>query len=121
MGPALAEKLEYTGPAKKERVADTNRYQYPAKRKRNRKKRQFKAQEHNRQERNRAVSSKHHIVKGKESRWARAAPCRKRGRSEREHGEERVDSTVKEGRFQGEKEEQARRASLEQVEGSMSR
>ena len=37
--------------------------------------------------------------------------------SEREHGVERLDSTVKEGRFQG---GQARRASLEQVEGSMS-
>ena len=39
--------------------------------------------------------------------------------SEREHGVERVDSTVKEGRFQGEG-GQARRASLEEVEGSMS-
>ena len=43
-----------------------------------------------------------------------------RGGSEREHGEERVDSAVKEGRFQGGKGGQARRASLEQVEGSMS-
>ena len=41
--------------------------------------------------------------------------ARKRG-SEREHGVERVDSIVKEGRFQG---GQATRASLEQVEGSM--
>ena len=36
------------------------------------------------------------------------------------HGEERVDSTVKEGRFQGGQGGQAKRASLEQVEGSMS-
>ena len=43
------------------------------------------------------------------------------GGSEREHGVERVDSTVKEGRFQGGKGGQARRASLEEVEGSMSR
>ena len=43
---------------------------------------------------------------------------RERGRSEREHEEERVDSTVKDGRFQGEG--QARRASLGEVEGSMS-
>ena len=42
------------------------------------------------------------------------------GGSEREHGVERVDSTVKEGRFQGEKGGQDRRASLEEVEGSMS-
>ena len=39
---------------------------------------------------------------------------------EREHGMERVDSTVNEGRFQGGKEGQARRTFLEQVEGSMS-
>ena len=40
--------------------------------------------------------------------------------SEREHGVERVDSTVNEGRFQGGQGGQARRACLEQVEGSMS-
>ena len=40
--------------------------------------------------------------------------------SEREHGVERVDSTVNEGRFQGRQGGQARRASLEEVEGSMS-
>ena len=44
---------------------------------------------------------------------------RKRG-SEREHGVGMVDSTVKEGGFQGRQGGQARRASLEQVEGSMS-
>ena len=43
-----------------------------------------------------------------------------RGGSEREHREERVDSTVKESRFQVGKGRQATRASLEQVEGSMS-
>ena len=42
-----------------------------------------------------------------------------RGGSEREHGEERVDSTVNEGRFQGGKGGQARRASRGEVEGSM--
>ena len=40
---------------------------------------------------------------------------------EREHGEERVESTVKKDMLQGGKGGQARRASLEQVEGSMSR
>ena len=45
--------------------------------------------------------------------------ARERG-SEREHGVGRVDSTVKEERFQGGQGGQARRASLEQVEGSMS-
>ena len=57
---------------------------------------------------------------GGESRWARATPWGERGRSEREHEEERVDYTVKEGRFQGEEEEQARKAFLGEVEGSMS-
>ena len=59
-------------------------------------------------------------MRGRESRWARAAPWRERGGSEREHGEERVNSTVTEGRFQGAKGGQAKKASLEQVEGSMS-
>ena len=45
--------------------------------------------------------------------------ARERGRSEQEHKEERVDYTVK-GRFQGEEEEQARKAFLGEVEGSMS-
>ena len=43
-----------------------------------------------------------------------------RGRSEREHGEEKVDSTVKQGMFQGHKGGKTRRSSLEEVEGSMS-
>ena len=45
--------------------------------------------------------------------------ARERG-SEREHREERVDSTVKEGRFQGGKRGKAKRASLKEVERSMS-
>ena len=40
---------------------------------------------------------------------------------EQEHGEERVDSTVNEGRFQGGKGGQARKASLGEVEESISR
>ena len=40
--------------------------------------------------------------------------------SEQEHGEERVDSTVKESRFQGDEGGQARITSLGEVEGSMS-
>ena len=42
----------------------------------------------------------------------------KRG-SEREHGKESMDSTVKESRFQGGKGGQARRASLGEVERSI--
>ena len=50
----------------------------------------------------------------------RVAPWRVKGVSEREHGEERVDPTVKDGRFQGGQGGQARRAFLGEVEGSMS-
>ena len=57
--------------------------------------------------RNRAVCPKHQIMRG-ESRWTRAAPWRERRRSEREHGVERMNSTVKEGKFQGGKGRQAR-------------
>ena len=46
--------------------------------------------------------------------------ARKRGRSEQEHGVGRVDPTVNEGRLQEGTGGQARRATLEQVEGSMS-
>ena len=72
------EKLEHTGPAEKERVATEravgkNAGAAIAKRKRNR-----------------ADSPEYQIM-----RWERAAPWRVRGGSEREHREERVDSTVK--------------------------
>ena len=46
--------------------------------------------------------------------------ARERGGSERKHGEVRVDSTVNEGRFQGGKGGHAKRAALQEVEGSMS-
>ena len=59
-------------------------------------------------------------MRGRESRWARAAPWQVKGGSEQEHGVERVDSMVKEGKFQGGQGGQARRTSLEEVEGSMS-
>ena len=106
MVQASAEKLEHTGPAEKERVATERAVSKNAgaalvKRKRNR-----------------AVSPKHQIISGE--RVKMGAPWRERGGSEREHGVGRVDSTVNEGRFEGEKGGQARRASLEQVERSMS-
>ena len=57
---------------------------------------------------------------GGESQDGREPHLGEKGGSEREHGVGRVDSTVKEGIFQGGQGGQARRASLEQVEGSMS-
>ena len=57
---------------------------------------------------------------GGESQGGQEPHLGEREGSERRHEEERVDYTVKEGRFEGGKGGQARRASLEQVEGSMS-
>ena len=56
---------------------------------------------------------------GRESQGGRGPHLGERGGSEREHEKDGVDSTVKEGRFQGEKGEQARRVSLGDVEESM--
>ena len=107
MAQASVEKLEHTELAEKERVALAPQREQLARTPEpplpKGQSRQSKVPDH-----------------GGESRWARAAPWRERGRSEREHGQERVDFTAKEGRFQGGKGGQARRASLEQVEGSMS-
>ena len=50
--------------------------------------------------RNRVVCPEYQIMRGGESRWARAAPWRERRRSKRKRKEEKVESTVKEGRFQ---------------------
>ena len=57
---------------------------------------------------------------GRESQDGREPHLGERERDQSEDGEERVDSTANEGRFHGGKGGQARRASLEQVEGSMS-
>ena len=57
---------------------------------------------------------------GGESQGEQEPPLDERGKSEREHGEERVDSTVNEGRYLGGEGEQARRDSLGEVEESMS-
>ena len=67
-----------------------------------------------------AVCPKHQIMRGERVKVGKSRTlARKRG-SEREHGVERVDFTVNEGIFQGGQRGHATRASLEQVEGSMS-
>ena len=100
MAQALAEKLEHIGPAEKERVAPVPQREQPAK--------------------TPEPSVQSTRPRGRrEPRRARAAP-RREGGPEREHGAERADPTAKKGRLQAEKGRQARRASPEQVEGSMS-
>ena len=70
--------------------------------------------------RNRAVCPEYQIMREERVKMGESRTLAREGGSEQEHGVERVDSTVNEGRFQGGKEKHARRASLEQVEGSMS-
>ena len=106
MAQASAEKLEHTGPAKKERVASVPQREQLA---------STPEPLLPRGKGNRAVSPEYQIMERGESQGGR-----ERGGSDWEHGKERVDFTVKKGRFQGRKEGQARRASLKEVEGSMS-
>ena len=105
MAQTSAEKLEHTGPAEKESVASAPQ----------------------RKQLTRTPEPPLPKTKGTEpsvqstrSWGGEPAPWRERGGSEREHGEERVDFMVKEGRFQRGKGGQAGGASLEQVEGSIS-
>ena len=58
---------------------------------------------------------------GEESQGGREQHLGERGRSEQEHGVERVNSTVKEGRFRGGEGGQAKRVFLGEVEGYMSK
>ena len=70
--------------------------------------------------RNRAVCSEYQVMRGERVKMGESRTLARVRGSERKHGEERVDSTVNEGRFQGGLGGKAKRASLEQVEGSMS-
>ena len=90
MAQASAEKLEHTGPAEKERVASVPQREQLA--------RTPEPPLPKGKGTEPSVQSTRSCG-GRESRWARASPWRERGGSEREHGEERVDSTVKEGRL----------------------
>ena len=105
MAQASAERLEHTGPAEKERVVSVpqreNSWQVRQSRLCQKEKEQSRL--------SRIPDHEGERVKVSESRTLA-----------REHEEERLDSTVKEGRFQGGKGRQAKRASLDEVEGSMS-
>ena len=97
MAQASAEKLEHTGPAEKERVATARavgKYTKAAFAKR---------------KKNRTVSPEYHIMRGE-----RVNVSENRTLTG-ERGEVRVDSTVKEGRFQECGGGQTRRASLRDI------
>ena len=101
MAQASAEKLEHTGPAEKERVASVP------------------------QREQLASTPEPLLPKGKEPSvqstrlWGGGEGGE--GQGEREHGVKRVNSTVKEGKFQRGEGGKVRKASLGEVEGNMSR
>ena len=95
MAQASAEKLKHTGPAKKESVSKRTVGKYARAVLAKRKKEPSRL-------------SKAPDLKRGESQGKREPHLGEKGRSERKHGEKRVDSTAKEGRFQGGKGGQAR-------------
>ena len=110
-GKASAEKLDHTGPAEKERVPQCHKvssWQVSQSR---------LCQKENEQS---------HLCRSPDCEEGKSPGERgpylgeRERESEREHGKKRVDSTVKEGRFQGGEEGQAKRTSLGEIEGSMS-
>ena len=101
------EKLEPTGPAKKERVASVSQRESSW---------QVPRAAYAIMKMNRAVCSKHQIVRWEKVKMNESRTLARERGSEREHEEERVESTVKEGSFQGGEGRQASRASLGDVE-----
>ena len=110
MAQASTEKLEHTGLAEKERVVSVPQTEQLA---------STPEPPLPKGKRNRAVCPKHHIVRWERVKVSESGTlARDREGSEREYEEERVDSTVKEDKFQGGQGEQARRAFLGEVKGS---
>ena len=101
MMQVLAEKLERTGPAEKERVASVPQRE------------QLARTPEPPLQKGKGTEPSVQSTKSRGGKRVKVGESRTltRGRSEREHDEERVDSRVKEGRFQGQG-RQARRASL---------
>ena len=108
---ASAEKLKQTESAKKERVAlvsPNSCWQG--------------SQSHSCQKkRNRAICRDHQIVPWGRVKVSETRNLAQKKGSDREQGEERVDSSVKEGRFQGGEGGKAKRTSLGKVERSISK
>ena len=100
MAQASAEKLEHTGPAGKEKVTSVP------------------------QRKQLTSTPEPPLPEGKGTepsvQSTKSYGERERGRSGKKHGKERVDSTVKKGRFQRGEGGQTREATVGKVEGSMS-
>ena len=111
MAQTSAEKLEHTGPAENERVASVP----PRKQLANTPDPPLL-----KGKRNRAVSPEHQITRWERVKVSESRTLAKERGSQQKHGEERVDSTVNEGRFREEKGGQARKAFLGEAEESLS-
>ena len=110
MAQASAEKLEHTGPAEKKEWPQCQRERAVGK---------YARAAIVKRKRNIAVCPEYQVVKWDRVKVGESRTLARKSGSELEHGKERVAFTVKESRFQGRKEGQARRASLGEVEGSM--
>ena len=95
MPQASAERLEHIGPAEKERVDLVSQREQLAR---------TPEPPFAKRKRNRAVCPEYQIMRGERVKVGEWRTLVREGGSEREHGEEKVDSTVNEGRFQGGKE-----------------
>ena len=111
MAQASAEKLEQTGPAEKAKSGLSATERAVGK---------YAGAALTKKEKEQSCQSRVLDHEEGESQGGREPHLGEKGGSEREHGEERVDSTVNEGRFRGGKGGQARRASLGEIEGIMS-
>ena len=100
MAQVSAEKLEHTGPTEKERVASLASTSEPPLPK------------------GKGTEPSDH--EGERVKVGENCTSARKGGLKLKHEEERVDSTVNEGRFQGGQGGQARTVSLGEVEGSMS-
>ena len=109
MAQALAEKLKHTEPAEKERKASVPQREQLAR----------TPESLLPKEKQTALSVQAPDLKMRKSQSERK-PQRERMGSEREHGEEKMDSAVKENRFQEEEGRQGKKASPGEVKGSMS-
>ena len=102
MAQASAEKLKPTVPAQKEKVASVPQREQLA----------TTPERRLPKKRNRAVCPEYQLVRGERIKVSESFSLAKVRGSKREYGEERMDSTVNEGKFKGGEEGQARRIFL---------
>ena len=102
MAQALVEKLERTGPTEKERVASVPQ------RERERAVGKYARAAFTNRKRNKANCPEYQIIRRERVKVSESRILARERGTEWEHGKEKVDSTVKEGRFQGDEGGQSR-------------